>query len=125
MRRANTQSQGSTEYLLIFAVVLIIIAAAVLFLTRTTLGAIISGTAENSGDDIIFTPSSSMTPTTILAADWEYAVYRDATEIMGFTSGTEDLTRGESISLPALGAAGGDTLKIRYKEKDVFDILIA
>ncbi|GEM_PF-637354 len=118
------RAQGATEYLLMLAVVLIIIAAAVFFLMGATPGALISGIAENSGDDIIFTPSNSMIPATIPAADWEYAVYRDATEIVGFTAGTEDLNRGESISLSAPGVADGDTLKIRYKEKDVYDILI-
>jgi len=91
---------------------------------RGTPRALISGTAENSGDDIIFTPSDSMTPASIPAVDWEYAVYRNATEIMGFMEGTEDLKRGESISLFAPAAASGDILKIRYKGEEVFDIVI-
>ncbi len=93
-------------------------------MTSTTPRALISGIAENSGDDIISTPSNEMIPSTILAADWEYAVYRDGTAIVELTTGTEDLNRGESISLSAPGAAGGDTLILKYKEKDVFNIMI-
>lgn len=124
MPQAEARSQGSTEYLLIVVVVLIVAATAIFFLTGTTPGAIITGTAENSGDNVAFTPSSEMTPRTIPAVDWEYAVYRDATEIAGFTAGTAYLNRGETISLPVPDATVADILKIRYKEKDVFNIQI-
>ncbi|MDI6884109.1 MAG: hypothetical protein QMD00_03070 [Hadesarchaea archaeon] len=125
MRRAQARAQGATEYLLILAVVLVIVAAVVLFLTTTTPQALVSGTATISGDNILFTPSSEMTPSTIAQADWQYAVYRDATVVVSFTAGTADLKRGETIQLPATGASSGDVLKIKYKDKDVFNISVS
>ncbi|HID60625.1 MAG TPA: class III signal peptide-containing protein, partial [Hadesarchaea archaeon] len=55
------KGQGATEYLLMLAAVLVIVAIAVYYVTSAGPSALISGTAENVGDDIVFTPSTPMT----------------------------------------------------------------
>ncbi len=109
----GVRAQGATEYLLILIVALIIVATAVFYLTTTPPSAMITGTAEKSGDNVVFTPSTSMTPSTISAADWSWAVYHYATKIAS-GSGTEDLKRGVTVSLPAADATSGDKVKIKY-----------
>lgn len=120
------KGQGATEYLLMLAAVLVIVAIAVYYVTSTTPSALIAGTAENSSNNIIFEPDSTMTPETIPTADWEYAVYSSGgTEITAFTAGTANLQRGIPVTLTGAGGDGGDTLKIRYKGDTVFNITIA
>ncbi|MDI6884110.1 MAG: class III signal peptide-containing protein [Hadesarchaea archaeon] len=126
------KGQGATEYLLMLAAVLVIVAIAVYYVTSTTPSALITGTAENRSDNIVFTPSSEMTPSSIPAADWEYCVYSSAgTQIApasGWTAGTGTLARGTPIKLSSLAGGGGDSgdiLKIRYKGDKVFNITIA
>lgn len=120
------KGQGATEYLLMLAAVLVIVAIAVYYVTSATPSALVTGTAENSSNDIVFTPSSEMTPSTIPTADWEYAVYTSAgVEVTAFTAGTTTLERGIPVTLSAAGGDGGDTFKVRYKGSTVFDITIA
>ncbi len=112
------KGQGATEYLLMLAAVLVIVAIAVYYVTSTGPSAIITGTASlKSGDNtvVIFTPSTTMTPATIAAADYEWAIYDGAT-LKGSGSGTTDLQRGIPVEFDA-GAtelSSGYTLKIKY-----------
>jgi len=109
------KGQGATEYLLMLAAVLVIVAIAVYYVTSAGPSALISGTAENVGDDIVFTPSTPMTPTTIPAADWEYQVSSDGTIITAFTTGPSALEVGVPVTLTDAGDDGGDKLTIRLK----------
>ena len=124
--RFDRRGQGATEYLLMLAAVLVIVAIAVYYVTSTGPSAIIIGTATlKSGDatEVIFTPSNTMVPTSIPAAEWEWAIYRGGTEIKAMTLGTTFgiLNRGIPVSLtgitggPTSSAASGDILKIKYK----------
>lgn len=115
------KGQGATEYLLMLAAVLVIVAIAVYYVTSTGPSAIITGTAVKSDNNINFTPSSTMTPASIPAADWEYAVYRGATPVTDFTDGTATLERGIPVALVAAGNQVGDLLKIRHLG-NVFDV---
>lgn len=123
--RLDKKGQGATEYLLMLAAVLVIVAIAVYYVTSTGPSAIITGTAVKSGDNINFTPSSTMVPSTIGASDWKYAVYRGATKIYPTGSDWQDgpatLQRGIPIALPAPGCQTGDLLKIQYQGKSVYD----
>ncbi len=116
--RLNTKGQGATEYLLMLAAVLVIVAIAVYYVTSTGPSAIITGTATKSSDGttVTFTPSNTMVPTSILAADWQWAIYRGGTVIKATTDGVGTLNRGIPVSLTGItGAASGDILKITYK----------
>lgn len=123
------RSQGATEYLLILAVVLIVVGVAVAFLLATRPPAIsITGMATKSDDNINFTPSTAMTPSSIPAADWKYAVYSDATKVyptaIDWADAPGDLKAGIPIALVATGNQVGDVLKIRYKDS-IFNTLIS
>lgn len=87
----------------------------------------IRGTASKDGDNIVFTPSTGMVPTTIPATEWDYAVYRGATRIYptakDWESGTATLERAIPTVIVATGVQVGDVLKIRYKG-EIFDTLI-
>jgi hypothetical protein len=119
------RGQGATEYLLILAAVLVIVAIAVYYVTSTGPSAIITGSAVKNGDNVNFTPSSTMVPSSIVASDWEYAVYRGATKVYpvagDWASGTGTLQRGIPIALVATGNQAGDVVKIRYQQRAVFD----
>lgn len=130
VRLVGTRGQGATEYLLILAVVLVVVATVVSFLLATRpLAIAITGLAEKNGDNIVFTPSTTMTPASIPHEDWEYAVYRGASKVYpvdtDWKPGTATLERGTSIALVATGVQSGDVLKIRYREKDVFSTNIS
>ncbi|MEM3421931.1 MAG: class III signal peptide-containing protein [Candidatus Hadarchaeum sp.] len=113
--RFDKRGQGATEYLLMLAAVLVIVAIAVYYVTSTGPSAIITGTAVKNGDNINFTPSSTMVPSKINAGEWEYAVYRGATAISSWQTVSFDLERGIPVALSASGCQTGDLLKIRYK----------
>lgn len=105
---------------MILAVVLFVIAAGIGFLAAIrppTLS--VTGTASKSGDNILFTPSTSMIPPTIPADNWEYAIYRGATRVYpvdaDWVPGTVTLERSIPVQLVATGNQVGDTLKIKYK----------
>ncbi len=104
------KGQGATEYLLMLAAVLVIVAIAVYYVTSTSPSAIITGTAIKSGENINFTPSNTMTPASIDSGDWEYAVYRGATPVEDFTSGTAALERGIPVVLVATGNQVGELM---------------
>lgn len=124
--RLNRRGQGATEYLLMLAAVLVIVAIAVYYVTSTGPSAIITGTAIKDGGDVNFTPSSTMTPSSIAEADWKYAVYRGAQLIYpasgDWASGKGTLQRGIPVALTATGNQTGDLLKIQYQGKSVFDV---
>jgi len=115
--RMFKKGQGATEYLLMLAAVLVIVAIAVYYVTSTGPSAIITGTASlKSGDNtvVIFTPSTSMTPTTIAAADYEWAVYDGAT-LKGSGSEATDLERGVPLEFGAgTELSSGFKVKIKY-----------
>jgi hypothetical protein len=117
--RLFKRGQGATEYLLMLAAVLVIVAIAVYYVTSTGPSAIITGTGVKSGENINFTPSNTMVPSSILAADWQYAVYRGATKVYpaatDWQPGTGTLNRGLPVGLTATGNLVGDILKIKYK----------
>jgi hypothetical protein len=125
------KGQGATEYLLMLAAVLVIVAIAVYYVSSAAPSAIIAGTAENIGDNVSFTPSSSMTPENIAATDWEYALYDSGgTKIVDYTAGPDALARGTPVVLGAgnetmAAATSGYILKIRYKGGSVTDVTIA
>jgi len=123
--RFDKSGQGATEYLLMLAAVLVIVAIAVYYVTSTGPSAIITGTAVKNGENINFTPSSTMVPTSISASDWKYAVYRGAQKIYptstDWQDGTGTLQRGIPIALVATGNQTGDLLKIQYQGKNVYD----
>ncbi len=116
------KGQGATEYLLMLAAVLVIVAIAVYYVTSAGPSAIITGSAKlagtaGAGVDVIFTPSNTMTPSTIATADWTWSVYSGAT-LVETGSGSADLERGIPVTVAiAIGntVAVGDTLKITYK----------
>jgi len=119
--RMCKKGQGATEYLLMLAAVLVIVAIAVYYVTSAAPSATITGTAVLQTDnDITFTPSTTMVPSSISTADWEWAVYRDATQVTGFTSATATLERGVPVELDT-NAQVGDIVKIRYKGTTVYD----
>ncbi len=112
------KGQGATEYLLMLAAVLVIVAIAVYYVTSTGPSAVITGTASlKSGDNtvVIFTPSSSMVPTTIAAADYSWAVYDGATS-KGTGSGASGLERGVPLEFDCgtTELSSGFTVKIKY-----------
>lgn len=120
--RFDKRGQGATEYLLMLAAVLVIVAIAVYYVTGTGPSAVITGTAtRESGDNttVVFTPSNTLVPTSIPAADWNWAIYRGGTEVKAMTTsgGPDILERGIPVSLTDIigGAASGDILKIKYK----------
>ncbi len=130
----NERSQGSTEYLLILAVVLIVAAMALFFLLSFNPRAIITGSAENSGDNIVFTPSNTLTPENIPASNWEWALFTAQGSMLvdytypgaaGYSPDTgTNLARGVPITFGAEGidlGTTGDKLKIRYRGKDIFE----
>ncbi len=123
--RFGKRGQGATEYLLMLAAVLVIVAIAVYYVTSTGPTAIITGTAIKNSDNVNFTPSSTMVPTSITSSDWKYAIYRGATKIYPTSSdwadGTGTLQRGIPIALIATSNLTGDVLKIQYQGKNVFD----
>jgi hypothetical protein len=110
---------------------------AVYFLSSANPSVIITGTAENSGENVVFTPNNTMVPENILASDWEWAVFTySGAMLVDFTSpGATDrspdagtnLARGTPITLGAAGVdlgTTGDVLKIRYKKSEVYQITI-
>ncbi len=116
--RLFKKGQGATEYLLMLAAVLVIVAIAVYYVTSTGPSAVITGSATlKSGDNTVveFTPSTSMTPTTIAAADYEWAVYDGAT-LKGSGSGASDLERGIPLEFDAgtTELSSGFKVKIKY-----------
>lgn len=122
---AVEKSQGTTEYLIMLAIILLIAATVISFLVAIRPPAIsITGSAEKSGESVVFTPSTAMTPDSIPATEWEYAVYSDSTVVKDWDSTQVALERGIPVSLTAPGNQSGDTLKIRYKGA-VYDTLIS
>ena len=121
----NRRGQGATEYLLILAAVLVIVAIAVYYVTSTGPSAIITGSAVKSDNNINFTPSSTMVPSSITAADWKYAIYRGATKVYpisgDWSDGSATLQRGIPVALTATGNLAGDVVKIQYQGRAVFD----
>lgn len=117
--KTSEKGQGAIEYLLMLAAVLIIVAIAVYYIMTVGPAAVITGSAElKSGDPtaVIFTPATTMAPAKIKAADWEWAIYRDAT-LLGSGPGVADLERGKPVELDIVpSAASGDKVKIKYKE---------
>ncbi len=117
--RMQNKGQGATEYLLMLAAVLVIVAIAVYYVTSATPSAVIAGSAENTGDNVTFTPSSSMTPENIAVGDWEYALFdAGSVKVVDYTAGTDALARGTPVYLTATGmeaASSGYSIKIRYK----------
>ena len=111
------KGQGATEYLLMLAAVLVIVAIAVYYITTAAPTATITGSATISGTNVVFTPTSMVgTPESISAADWEYAVYRDATVIKARTTGPGTLQKNIPINLPCDSAPQiGDKVKLWYK----------
>jgi len=117
------KGQGATEYLLMLAAVLIIVAIAVYYITSAAPSSIITGEVRlvnvaGDDNDIQFTPSTSMVPTTIPSGEWSWAVYRAGTAA-AICSGTGAvaLERGIPATLETLTAVQPDvdTLKITYK----------
>jgi hypothetical protein len=110
------RGQGATEYLLMLAAVLVIVAIAVYYVISTS-PPVITGTATKSGDNVIFTPSSSMVPASIPSTDWEWAIYHGADNVAGGTGTGEgfSLERGRSVTLTAENAVSGDNVKIKYE----------
>ena len=122
--RLFKKGQGATEYLLMLAAVLVIVAIAVCYITTAAPTVTITGEAKvGTGNTITFTPKSMVgTPETIPAADWEYAVYRDATVVKAKTGGPGSLSKGVPISLSTDDApAIGDVVKLWYKGSSIGD----
>lgn len=101
------------------AAVLVIVAAAIYYVTTAGPSAVVTGSATlDENNDVIFTPSSSMTPTKISAGEWDWAVYRGASKIGSNTADTtNDLERGVPVKLDLANDDGqsGDEVKIKYK----------
>jgi hypothetical protein len=115
----DKRGQGATEYLLMLAAVLVIVAVAVYYITSIGPSSIITGTATiASGDNttVVFTPSSTMVPSSIPAADWRWAIYRGGTAVKTMSDGVGTLERGLPVNLPNVtgGAKSGDLVKIQY-----------
>ena len=122
--RLFKKGQGATEYLLMLAAVLVIVAIAVYYVTRAAPTVTITGTASlGTGNEVIFTPTSLVgAPDDIPAADWEYAVYRDATAIKARTAGPGPLQKNIPISLSTDQAPqSGDKVKLWYKGTSIGD----
>lgn len=121
--RMQKKGQGATEYLLMLAAVLVIVAIAVYYITAAGPSAIITGTAENIGDTLKLTPSNTMVPDNIPAADWEYRIEQSTGAVrVDFTSGPESLSQGVALVLSGasiVDVTAGDIVKIRYKGGDV------
>ena len=118
MPRREKRGQGSIEYLLILSAVIGVVGITAYFLTGGTPSAIINGTAEIEGDNVVFTPSDTMTPAEIPAGEWKWAAYRGSAEEARSSFMSKVLKAGEEVSLGKSGYTPerGDEIKIFYKD---------
>ncbi|MEM3519724.1 MAG: hypothetical protein QW179_03750 [Candidatus Hadarchaeales archaeon] len=120
--------QGATEYKLILAIVLFVVAGGIAYLSAVRPSSIgIYGEAKMNGDNVIFIPSTIMTPPILYSETWSYSVYREASRIYppdtDWAIGPLTLERNVPASFAANGSMPGDILKIRY-QGEVFNINI-
>jgi len=96
----SRKGQGAVEYLLILAVVLIVVASAVYYITRVGGGPIIQARAElRAGENVFLVVTSGS------VADWEYAAFSSAGQVVDWTPGPEPIDPGDEILLSALTPA--------------------
>ncbi len=111
------KGQGATEYLLMLAAVLVIVAVAIYYIMGTSPSGIVTGQATlDSSNDVVFTPSNTMTPATIVTTDYEWAVYDGATLKGSDSTPSDNLTAGLPVTLDLANddGASGYIVKIKY-----------